>query len=460
METETTATTVRHMSLYCYALMLPFGYEPNLLAAQKQKKVGLFDCDAYTIFSNSTILLDKGAPMPIEVEFLDFSLAVPSGGKWHSALNTPVFNKIWTKVRDMGIYLRHDWVVKADPDTVWFPERLKIVLQRGIPEEVRPHQRMLMENRARRRLQRLPMSEGCKHCKLPGLELDLCDARVQWLQNNKSMSCDDALKTISKAPLVDCGCECSRLEACDLSSDDDFRLEGRFIQGTVETDTPAVYINNRHWGLHGPIEVLSSGAVTAYVEGLPRCEFLLAELGWEDAYLDRCMLVLGVTRVNIFGVLSEIACGEEPVPTCGGTDVAFHPSQELKEAEAEEDRQASESAEAAKIFDDSLNMVRSSQCHFLITLTCKHPHQLSRVLGFLGWEVSPSDRRASSTTPAARPTKRSGSSTCSRPASIQHRDGADLQGLGFMRPLVSMVVEKTARKVLDRSLAIVRVLIR
>ena len=39
----------------------------------------------------------------------------------------------------------------------------------------------------------------------------------------------------------------------------------------------------------------------------------------------------------------------------------------------------------------------------------------------------------------------------------QHRDIAGLQGLGFMRPLVSMVVEKTTRKVLDRSPAIVRV---
>mmetsp|Transcript_98325 Transcript_98325/g.246412 ORF Transcript_98325/g.246412 Transcript_98325/m.246412 type:complete len:894 (-) Transcript_98325:201-2882(-) len=331
--TETRTTTQKQPSLYCYALMLPFGYEPNLLAAQKQKQVGIFNCDAFTIFSNSTYMLDTGDPCPIEVELLDFSLAVPYGGKWHTALNTPVFNKIWTKVRDMGIYLEHDWVIKADPDTVWFPERLLLVLKKGIPDGALPaSQRRLMANRERRRLQKLPMSDGCKHCQLNGLQHDMCDAHVQWLQENKNMSCDEALQQTSRAPPVDCGCNCTRLEACDLSSDHDWRLDGRYIRGdlVINPQSPAVYINNCRFGLHGPIEVLSSSAVTAYVEGLPRCEFLLAQPWGEDKYLDRCMLALGVTRVNVFGMLSEIACGEEPAP-CGGTDVAFHPFKKFEE---------------------------------------------------------------------------------------------------------------------------------
>jgi len=36
--------------------------------------------------------------------------------------------------------------------------------------------------------------------------------------------------------------------------------------------------------------------------------------------------------------------------------------------------------DTAFLFDDYLTMVRSSQCHFLTTITYKHPHQLSRVL--------------------------------------------------------------------------------
>lgn len=333
--TTTTTSTARGLgtSLYCYCLMLPFGYEPKLLAAQKQKKVGVFECDEFTVFSNSTMLLDTGHRVPLHVELLSFTLAVPYGGKWHTALNTPVFNKIWTKVKDMGIYLKHDWVVKADPDTVWFPKRLVQVLRKRMPKAVvKPWQR---------RLQDTPVSDGCKHCRLQGLEFDTCDLHVQWLQKNKNYSCEEALKTTARPPPADCGCKCTRLEACDLSQDVDWAQDGRFIRGdlagvkdprlaTSPRTQAMIYVNNCRFGLHGPIEVLSSAAVSAFADGLHRCDFLLAQPWGEDKFLDRCMLALGVTRVNIFGMLSETACGEEPAP-CGGADVAFHPFKKFDE---------------------------------------------------------------------------------------------------------------------------------
>merc|ERR1719245_2649979 len=45
-------------SLYCFSLVLPFGYEPKLMKAQKNKKVGIFACEEWTVFSNATKLLD------------------------------------------------------------------------------------------------------------------------------------------------------------------------------------------------------------------------------------------------------------------------------------------------------------------------------------------------------------------------------------------------------------------
>jgi len=96
------------------------------------------------------------------------------------------------------------------------------------------------------------------------------------------------------------------------------------IKGYAVESDPAVYINNCRFGLHGPIEVLSRGAVTAYVRGLSQCSNLNDEEWGEDKWLDRCSLQLGLTRVNMFGLLSEVACGEQPAP-CGGPDVAFHP---------------------------------------------------------------------------------------------------------------------------------------
>lgn len=86
----------------------------------------------------------------------------------------------------------------------------------------------------------------------------------------------------------------------------------------------AVYINNCRFGLHGPLEVLSSSAVGLFVVNLPSCDNLLVQTWGEDKFMDRCMLQIGVTRVNLFGVLSETACGEQPAP-CTGDKVAFHP---------------------------------------------------------------------------------------------------------------------------------------
>jgi len=85
-----------------------------------------------------------------------------------------------------------------------------------------------------------------------------------------------------------------------------------------------MYLNNCKWGLHGPLEVLSSRAVAAFVAGLPQCAALRQRPWGEDKFMDRCMQRLGVRRVSEYELLSETACGEKPAP-CGAPDVAFHP---------------------------------------------------------------------------------------------------------------------------------------
>merc|ERR1711920_926806 len=202
----TTMTTVSHrsavpmgVSLWCFVLMMPFGYEPKLLAAQEQQRVGIFECDEHVVFTNSSTLLGPD-PLPMNtmfstrVQLLDFSLSVPYGGEWHTALNTPVFNRIWGKVREMGDYRKYDWVVKADPDTVWFPSRLKDVLVEALPRKL---------------LSEPPDPEGnsCKYCKMPGHTQDTCEQHVKWLQAKRNFTCKEALASVAKDN--DCGCHCS-----------------------------------------------------------------------------------------------------------------------------------------------------------------------------------------------------------------------------------------------------------
>eukprot|EP00434_Breviolum_minutum_P027745 symbB.v1.2.024542.t1/scaffold2330.1/size82151/4 len=125
--------------------------------------------------------------------------------------------------------------------------------------------------------------------------------------------------------------------------------------------TQAVYINNCQWGLHGPIEVFSRRCIATYIAGLPICSNLLYHAWGEDIFIDQCMIELGLTRVNEFDVMSEIACGDQPAP-CGQTDTTFHPFKNVekwfacwnfasKYGHGPEDRLASIVVEQAEIMD-------------------------------------------------------------------------------------------------------------
>merc|ERR1712050_116552 len=89
-----------------------------------------------------------------------------------------------------------------------------------------------------------------------------------------------------------------------------------------------IFFGNCRYGLHGPIELLSRTATEFFKEDIDRCitgspvvDF--NEAG-EDVFVDRCLLLLGVDKIENFDLLSEIACHENPSP-CGGKKVSFHP---------------------------------------------------------------------------------------------------------------------------------------
>jgi len=49
------------------------------------------------------------------------------GGKTHLRLG--VFRAVWARVVQAGRFRLHDWTAKVDPDTVFFPDRLRAALQ-------------------------------------------------------------------------------------------------------------------------------------------------------------------------------------------------------------------------------------------------------------------------------------------------------------------------------------------
>jgi len=123
------ASSLRTVSLFCFTLTLAYGYELPLLVTQRDQGVGLFACDDFTVFTNSTMDLGIGKPLPINVSVVNVNLDVPMGGRWYTALNTPTLIAVWKEVSRLGKYKNHDWTVKLDIDTVFLPERLKQVLR-------------------------------------------------------------------------------------------------------------------------------------------------------------------------------------------------------------------------------------------------------------------------------------------------------------------------------------------
>ncbi|CAK9005196.1 unnamed protein product [Durusdinium trenchii] len=113
-------------SLLCLALMLPYSYEAGLLIMQYKEHAGIFDCDEYTVYSSESMVLAPG----LETRKVLTSQQCEVGGEFKSALNLRIFASFWRQVIADGQYLLYNWIVKVDPDSVFFPQRLRPILQR------------------------------------------------------------------------------------------------------------------------------------------------------------------------------------------------------------------------------------------------------------------------------------------------------------------------------------------
>jgi len=113
-------------SLFCFSLMVPGTDEQKLLAWQHENKVSIFACEGVAVYSSKHIDVVPG----VSTTVIDSDLKCEYGGDSQSALNAWIFIALFDKLLDDKLYAKHDWVVKADPDAVFFPDRLrKLVLE-------------------------------------------------------------------------------------------------------------------------------------------------------------------------------------------------------------------------------------------------------------------------------------------------------------------------------------------
>merc|ERR1719464_1407792 len=56
------------------------------------------------------------------------TLTCSKGGEFRTALNLGIFLAVWRRLFQHGVFRKHDWTVKVDPDCVFFPRRLRSIL--------------------------------------------------------------------------------------------------------------------------------------------------------------------------------------------------------------------------------------------------------------------------------------------------------------------------------------------
>merc|ERR1719346_263576 len=126
----------RHSSLdakfYCFAMYTQEtgsskqNFELGLLQGQYEKKVSLFACDYYDVFSDVEVEVGAGYPT-IKVVDEENNFHVVRRKITKTWVNTGVFKQVWKAVAPR--LQDAEWVVKVDADAVFVPHRLKGMLQ-------------------------------------------------------------------------------------------------------------------------------------------------------------------------------------------------------------------------------------------------------------------------------------------------------------------------------------------
>jgi len=120
-------------SLFCLHVMRLYSYEADIVKAQLDQgdwfHGGIFSCDQYAVYSADTkggSFLGDGPLGPVRTHW--FRNAPVWVSKDHTAANTLLFMNFWEAVKWDMQYKCCDWTIKADPDAVLLPERMRGVL--------------------------------------------------------------------------------------------------------------------------------------------------------------------------------------------------------------------------------------------------------------------------------------------------------------------------------------------
>lgn len=102
----------------------------------QKNRAGIFDCNDFAVISTIKASLGWGRPGCGEVFTWINDIPPVATGHWdggavttNSWLNTNVFIIAWDTLMKSNKLWTHNWIAKADPDAVFFPDRLRGVVR-------------------------------------------------------------------------------------------------------------------------------------------------------------------------------------------------------------------------------------------------------------------------------------------------------------------------------------------
>lgn len=107
------------------------GSEEVLIRLQWQRRMSIFACDDFAVISTKKASLGRDECGNDIWTWVNDLPSVPMGELGEpgvatsSYLNTETFLMAWDTLMNSGHIWKHDFVVKADPDCVFFPDRLR-----------------------------------------------------------------------------------------------------------------------------------------------------------------------------------------------------------------------------------------------------------------------------------------------------------------------------------------------
>jgi len=115
-------------SLYCFSVFRMSTYEGDIMKNQLNKQIGIFACDLFSLFSSDPEKV-LGDSRDGELSWEHFDPAPVGVSTDGTAGNTGLFMNVWEAVRYGGKYNLCDWTLKADPDAVVMPDRMRVHIQ-------------------------------------------------------------------------------------------------------------------------------------------------------------------------------------------------------------------------------------------------------------------------------------------------------------------------------------------